>query len=173
MAHIVIEGDFPSQLPVREDGTPFPFSMATQSAAIFADTRTELVAQLVEGYDELPEDSEGDDTAMWLRYKASVALANMHQQVVAADAANAGIFDPSVEDEDTLTTIFTDRSEKIDEIASWDRTFPLVLVASGYAPYTTTPRPAGNILWMDPYTETTFLDSVESLGLAEVFATEG
>ncbi|MCC3299824.1 hypothetical protein [Arthrobacter caoxuetaonis] len=172
MSHVVIEGTFPAELPVREDGTPFPFSMATQSAAVFAETRTELVAQLVEGYDELPVTGEGDDTALWLRYKAAVALANMHQQVLAGDAVNAGTFDPSVEDEDTLTTIFTDRSEKIDEIPSWDRDLPLVLVASGFAPYTTTPRPAGNVLWIDPYTEKTFLDGVQALGLAEIFAAE-
>ncbi|MGK3708581.1 hypothetical protein [Arthrobacter sp. IK3] len=172
MSKIVIEGTFPAQLPVREDGTAYPFSMATQSAAVFADTRTDLVSYLVDGYEELPADTEGDDTAMWLRYKASVALANLHQQVLAADATNAGTFDPSVETEDTLTTIFTDRSEKIDEIASWDREFPLVLVASGYAPYTTTPRPSGNVQWLDPYTEKTFLESVQTIGLAEVFAAE-
>lgn len=172
MSHVVIEGTFPAELPTREDGTPFPFSMATQSVAVFAETRTELVAHLVEGYDKLPASGEGDDTALWLRYKASVALANMHQQILAADAANAGTFDPSVEDEDTLTTIFSDRQEKIDEISSWDRDLALVLVASGYAPYTTTPRPGGNILWIDPYTEKTFLDGVQSLGLAEIFAAE-
>lgn len=172
MSIVIVEGSFPDQLPVLEDGSRFPFSMATETAAVFAETRTELIGHLIDGYADLPESTEGDDTAMWIRYKAAVDLAGIHQQVVAAEAANAGSFDPSVEDEDTLTTIFTPRSEKIDEIASWDRSFPLVLVASGYAPYTTTVRPTGNVLWVDPYTEKTFLDTVEGLGLIEVFVQE-
>lgn len=172
MTHIVVEGSFPDQLPHRTDGSAFPFSMATENAAVFAETRTELVGHLIDGYADLPESTDGDDTAMWIRYKAAVEIAGLHQQVLTAEAVNTGSFDPTVEDEDTLTSIFTPRSEKIDEIASWDRSFPLVLVASGYAPYTTTVRPTGNVLWVDPYTEKTFLESLEGLGLIEVFVQE-
>lgn len=169
MTTLTIDGPLPEQLPLREDGTQFPFAMSVQDRAIFADTRTELTGQLIEGYDQLTTDGTGDEEALWARYKSSVEVANALQQVLAADATEKGTFDPSVETEDTLTTMFTDRAERIDDVGSWDHTVPLVLVATDYAPYTATAKPAGNVLWADPYTETTYLDSLTQLGVVELY----
>ncbi|WP_026535900.1 hypothetical protein [Arthrobacter sp. H14] len=168
MSTLIIEGPL-EQLPVREDGSPYPFSLTQQNQAIFADTRTELTGHLIEGYANLPGGEEGDTEALYIRYQSAVAVANALQPVLAGDATNNGTFDPSVESEDTLTALFADRSEKIDDVGSWDHEVPLVLVATDFAPYTSAPKPEGNVLLVNPYTETTYLDSLSELGVVELF----
>lgn len=173
MASITLEGALPETLPVREDGTPFPFVLAWEDKAVLAETRTELTAELIEGYADLPETEEGDTEALYARYRTSVQIANTLQQVLAAHAAEQGTFDPSTQSEDVLTAIFTDRSEKIDEIAEWtNKDVPLVLVATEYAPYATATKPSGNVLWVDPFTETTFLQTLSDIGIVELFVNE-
>ncbi len=65
---------------------------------------------------------------------AVISLIITLQQVLAANAMEESTFDPSQESEDVLTALFTDRSEKIDEITEWKSEVPPVLVASSYAP---------------------------------------
>lgn len=169
MASITIDGTLPDQLPVREDGSQFPFALAWDDRAVLAETRTELTAAVIDGYADLPEGEEGDTQALFARYESTVQIANTMQQVLAARAAEEGTFDPSVESEDVLTALFTDRGQKIDEIAEWTHSVPLVLVATEYAPYTSATRPAGNVSFLDPYTETTYLDSLSGLGVIELY----
>lgn len=174
MASITIdfEDTLPDSLPVREDGSIYPFGLVWGNRAVLADTRTELTEEIIEGYADLPEGEEGDTEALYARYRTSVHFANSMQQVLAANATEEGTFDPSVESEDVLTALFTDRSQKIDEIAEWKHQVPLVLVATEYAPYGTTPKPAGNVLCIDPFNETTFLDTLSELGIVELLVNE-
>lgn len=173
MASITIEGALPDTLPLREDGTAYPFALAWDDRAVLAETRTELTAELIEGYADLPKTEEGDTEALYARYRAAVHIANSLQQVLAAKATEEGTFDPSLQSEDTLTALFTDRAEKIDEIAEWtNKDVPLVLVATEYAPYATATKPTGNVLWVNPFTETTFLDSLSTLGFVEFFVND-
>lgn len=167
------DGALPETLPARADGTEYPFAMAWGDRAVLADSRTELTAQIIEGYADIPSGEEGDIDALYARYKTAVHFANNMQQIVAAHATEEGTFDPSVESEDVLTSIFTDRSQKIDEITEWNHTVPLVLVASEYAPYGTATRPGGNVQWLDPFTETTFLASLADTGIVELVCNEG
>lgn len=173
MASLTIEGALPDTLPVREDGTAYPFALAWEDKAVLAETRTELTAELIEGYADLPATEEGDTEALYARYRTSVQIANTLQQVLAANATEEGKFDPSLQSEDTLTAIFTDRAEKIDEIAEWTNAdVPLVLVATEYAPYGTAAKPSGNVLFIDPFTETTFLDTLSEIGIVELLVNE-
>lgn len=64
---------------------------------------------------------------------------------------------------DVLTAIFTE----------WTNAdVPLVLVATEYAPYGTAVKPAGNVMWVDPFTETTFLDTLSEIGIVELLVNE-
>lgn len=173
MTTLTLTGDLPAQLPAREDGSQYPFALAFGDKVVLAETRTELTAEVIDGYADIQDGEEGDGEALWARYNAAVHFATTLQQVLAANAVEAGTFDPSQESEDTLTALFTPRSEKIDEISEWKGAVPLVLVASNYAPYTGSAKPAGNVMWIDPYTETTFLEGLDSLGIAELYVHEG
>lgn len=173
MATMTLEGTLPETIPVNPvDGEAFPFAMAFNDAVVLAETRSELTAELIEGYAEIPETEAGNEQALIARYLSCVDIANTTQGLVAGQAAEAGTFDAAAETEDALTALFTDKAEKIDEITEWSHKVPLVLVASGYAPYTSTPRPAGNVLWLDPFTETTYLDSLANTGLIELAVQE-
>jgi hypothetical protein len=79
---------------------------------------------------------------------------------------------PEAETEDTLIALSMDKWEMFDEIAEWNHKVPLVLVATGYAPYNSTPRPTGNVLWLDPFTETTYLETLAEIGLIELMVRE-
>ena len=43
---------------------------------------------------------------------------------------------------------------------------PLVLIETDYEPFTQRPLPTGNIAWLNPYTEETFLESLDVAGVA-------
>lgn len=172
MASIILEGDLPDTMPTREDGSSFPFAMAYQDRAVLADTRTELVADLIKDYADLPDSDEGNADALVARFETGVHVADQFQQIIAAQHVEEGKFDTKVESEDTLTAIFTPRREKLGEIAPWTHVVPLVLISTDYAPFTEVPAPEGNILWVNPYTETTFLNTLNDLGVIELFINE-
>lgn len=172
MASIILEGTLPDTLPTREDGTGFPFAMAYQDRAVLAETRTELVSDLIKEYADLPDTEDGNADALVARYESVVHVADQFQQIIAAQHVEEGKFDTKVESEETLTAIFTPRREKLGEIAPWNHVVPLVLISTDYAPFTEVPAPEGNILWVNPYTETTFLNTLNDLGVIELFISE-
>lgn len=162
MALLTLSGALPDALPVRDDGTDYAFAMVHENRVILADSRAELTGYLT---GIRPDDNEGD--ALFTRYLACVNFANMLQPRLAAAADEAGVFSAQTAAESVLSALFTDRYEKVDNFTKWTQDVPLVLVASGYAPYTGNARPAGNIIWLDPFTDETFLDSLSAAGVIE------
>lgn len=162
----------PEVLPVHEDGTPYAFAAFLGDDLIMGDSRTDIVAGIIDGYGDIPDTEEGHLEALVARYEFAVVTADIHQQIIAAEKLNSGEFDHTVEDEGTLTSILSSRRERLPEMASWDHTVPLVLVGTDYAPYTTLPRPSGNVLWIDPFNETTLLETLESLELLNLHVHE-
>ena len=55
-------------------------------------------------------------------------------------------------------------------ITLWDAAVPLVLSAHDYRPEGELARPTGNIIWLDPRDEATFLESLASAGLVRLAA---
>lgn len=161
MALLTLSGTLPEALPVRDDGTDYPFAMVHENRVTFADTRAELVGYLTGGQ---PCD---DGDALFTRYLACVSYANKLQPRLAAAADEAGVFSAQTASESVLTALFEDRYKKVDNFTKWNQEVPLVLVASGYAPYTGNPRPSGNIIWLDPFTDETFLDTLSAAGVIE------
>ncbi|MEH0110719.1 hypothetical protein V6N00_13495 [Tersicoccus sp. MR15.9] len=169
MSYLIVDAETAlTEVPTREDGTVYPFVMLTPAQTVLADTRTELVATLIGGYDQHPEGEDGDDAALLDRYRFAVQVAGAHQQVLAAEATEAGTFNPAVEKEETLTAIFSPRDERVLTPREWSHPVTLVLVAFDYAPYTGVDRPTGNVLWLDPHTETSLLEGLAGLGALTV-----
>lgn len=171
MAKTTIEGDL-LELPLREDGTQYQFAMLLPDETVLADTRTELVGSLIDAYEDIPEGADGDEEALVARHEFACLIAHLQQQHVLGEAALEGRFDPSVESEDTLTAFLSPRTEPIRDVKEWKHELPLVLVALHYAPYTQENAPTGNVKFIDPYTETTLLDTLGGLGVLEVLAHE-
>lgn len=172
MASVIISGDLPELLPEHEDGTPFPFCLAREDRLVLADTRTELVEDLIEGYADLPHTEAGNDDALYMRYVSVTDVADQIQQIIAAQAANEGTFDHTVESEENLTAIFTPRTKKISDFSPWNHVVPLILISTDYAPFKSDPVPEGNIKFLNPFTETTYLDTLSELGVIELHVNE-
>lgn len=168
MASITIDGPL-TDVPAHEDGSPYAFALANAESTLFADTRTEVIADLLEGYGDIPEGEEGDNMALIARHESALVLASRLQEMLAASAVNEGRWDHANASEDVLTAIFTPRSEGVVfDGQEWTEPVPLVLVSTSFAPVTERPRIEGNVLWIDPFTETTFLQTLGEAGLIDM-----
>lgn len=125
----------------------------------YGDSRTAIVDQLY------PEHlaAQTAEEKFQVRLDALVQLATIAQTEIATTL-------DLPDDEDFLTALFHDRATTTLVFDEWDvQGCPLFLIATGYAPYSEIPRPAGEeIVWLDPLNETTFLSALEALGLVEL-----
>lgn len=165
------------EVPEYPEGGPWPLAMlfigdGGEPKTALSDTHTALLGALIPKYLDLPETPEGHDSALVARYEHAVALANSIQGDLAAQAADAGHFDPASESEDVLTAIFTEKTEAFTGVPAadgelnlaWEHEVPLVLIDTDYAPYTARTRPTGRTVWLNPSTEVEYLASLAELG---------
>jgi len=126
---------------------------------VSGDSISTIIDSLIDGHSEM--DDSGQLVA---RLDALAELLTIQQAAAIADA------DVSQLDEDDLDLLLHDRTTQVADIAEWALEIPLYLLAQSYEPYTDTPRPAGEtIVWLDAIDERTFVDSLVSAGLAELF----
>ncbi len=127
----------------------------TNAGITEAQTASELVDELIDGHSEA-----NDDQRLLLRARFLAEHANAVQATILADVAHHYELD-----EDALTVLLHDRDRETIAFDRWDSDIPLLLITTGYMPFTDRPRPAGDsILWLDPSTETSFLRSISSIG---------
>lgn len=159
--------------PLKDDGSKYPYLLIHESTATFADSATELVGSIIPDYDDLlgrPNDAETIEAALGMRYDQAVSVATAVQAGKIFLASEAGEFDLSDTDEETLTALLCERTipytglstEPADQL-QWNHTVPLVLIDVDYAPFTDRPRPTGRILWVRPSIETAYLESLDDL----------
>lgn len=141
------------------DEARFALLMAGTAETVFAETRSGITDQVVSGHAE----ADSDEDRLALRSGFLSELAAHVQSAVLSSVGTEGL------DEDALTVLMHDRATDVVELGTWDSDLPLLLIATGYAPYTDIPAPTGDtVLWLDPATETTFLDSLARAGAAEL-----
>lgn len=141
------------------DGARFALLMSGSADVVFAETRSGITDLVVAGHGE----ADSDEDRVGLRSDFLAELAAHVQGAVLSSVGTGGL------DEDALTVLLHDRATDVVELEEWDSNVPLLLMATGYAPYTDVPAPVGDtILWLDPATETTFLDSLARAGVAEL-----
>lgn len=122
-----------------------------------AETMTELTARLIDGYD--PGDAE---RALVARFDHLAGVAGAMQALILSDSSAMETLS-----DDDLNIALVDK-RLFAEPVTWTAQMPLIVLATGYAPYTSTPLPKGNIVALDPYSERTFLQSFVALGLAKL-----
>ena len=152
----------------------WPFLMAHGDQITWADTRSELVAALIDGYDEIADSPDGVTEATWARYRQTMAVTADVQASILADATDKGAFDPeqlaaTPEGETILTALMVERTVPFTELVEWTFEVPLVLIESDYAPFTDRARPDGRIIWIDPSDERRYLESLERVQRVRVF----
>lgn len=176
MAAVVVRnsraGQEPPPPPTHEDGTLYPYAMfySGYKFIAYADSPGDLLSELVSGYAE--RDDEG-------RLRARIALA-VDAQIAAQARINADLNEQTWDglSEQEKTVLQSPRFEQ-PSVDVWSSSVPLVLVDTGYAPYTRLDRPISgiadvvnppNIWWIRPLDEWEFLVSlaaVDYIGLQE------
>lgn len=156
--------------PTRPDGTEWAHVMLLHDGSmVHADTPTEVLDELMPGYARL--DESGRRTAR-IGHAERLAAAAQEAKIAAAEAS--GDLDPTDPDAAGLMVVLrASRSEVLSfetdeapgESAPWLGEPTLVLVTTTYAPHTGAPRVGGNVAWLDPDTEESYLESLRSTGL--------
>lgn len=136
---------------------------------IFADSAEEVIMELIPGYEEASAKKRKG-----LRQRHAEGVAAVVQKVLIAQAQDAGIItdDPSHQElvricnVDKSVSLGLENPKKPGDAADWIPPFPLVLVATNYAPHTEYPAIGGNVVWIDPSTADNYLTS---LGDSRIF----
>jgi hypothetical protein len=180
--------------PERPDGGPWPYAAVTLSGdTYFADSVTEIIEATLPGYADLKfvDDAgnvelidEGNDVALVMRYDDLIGYATGLQESLVGTAIERANFDPTSVSEDVLTALFAERIVPFEGVPysddvndervnlEWELEVPLVLITSDYVPFTERPAPTGNIIWLDPTTELTYLRSLDRLGVMKLLVSE-
>lgn len=155
-----------NEILVHNDGASFPFAMLVVhdgvEKTVFADTRTDLFAFFMPGYDALAH----WEAEQWLQDFAVQTAARLQHNAVEDSGADPRKFTLGQQ-----LAVHGTREEPL-PITSWsmDQPFPLFLVSTAYAPYSYDPLPAGsNIVVLDPQNETVLLESLERAGMIRLF----
>ncbi len=168
--------------------------VAMNGVTYFSDTATEIIEATLEGYKELRHEDRngepeffdvGDDLALIARYDDLVRYSTALQESILATAIERDGFDPASVSEEVLTTLIAERIVPFEGIPlsdqpgdqrvdlEWNQPVPLVLIASDYLPFTERQVPTGNIIWLDPTTELTYLRSLNSVGVLSMLTGDG
>lgn len=167
-------GSKPPAPPLKEDGSLYAFRCHFNSGAniAFTDELEELVNLVIPDYTNLSEEEK--DLAR-LRFLKG-------QRTMAAAAIVADLKEGEVNEQEYQVLLDNAPSGwGANGLDLWSSEVPLVLVAQDYAPYTQTPRPLSglgdaaapaNILWLDALNASTFLESLNNLGLITISQTK-
>lgn len=160
-------GSKPPAPPVKEDGGLYAFRCHFNSGEhiAFADTLEELVGLFIPGYSEKSVEDKDFERLKFLKGQRTMAAAS-----VVADLHEGQVSEQEYQ-------VLLDSSPSgwgANGLDLWTSQVPLVLVAQDYAPYTEVPRPisglgdavaASNLIWLDALNDSTFLESLNGIGL--------
>lgn len=146
----------------------------TDGSDIQADSRSAIVDALIPAHGTVPDGETHDAIRIGLRNDYLARVAETAQAVIVASLTEQSPDAVAAFDDDARTALFHDRFGEALEISDWDSDVPLFVLASNYAPYTERPRPTGeHVVFLDPATETTFIDSLKAAGIAELYVLAG
>lgn len=149
-----------NQRPAHPDGRDWlVIWLSSEGGIIFADTISDVVGELVPGYNDFVDDDVDEDPYLHARIDVIAPLAAQAQALVLADLAERGLRLSEAELNAALAN-----KELPYPLDKWTQDEPLVLLTTAYAPFSDVLRPAGNVLWLDPSNETAFLAALRVLG---------
>jgi hypothetical protein len=143
----------PIHQATRPDGTRYRYEMICNggSQRAYADSMTELIGALIPDYVPM---TDNESNVARLRYSKNLEAALQAQFLMA---------DPDAVTDEQRDVLLTSRRDPLN-IDHWDANVPLVAVTIDYEPYYPLPQPTGNVVWIDPSDEATFLYSLNDLG---------
>jgi len=172
----------PDPPPLPEGGgAPFRWGMRLPGQFeeyAYVSTESELVAVLIGRPEYVYFDQQ---SALVARIKYGIgtqcwqqARLNMLAQTVLDDWTDAEPWQRSVLAGSRATQPHGWPIKTVDLVDRWDCRIPLILVSTGFEPYSEVPAPVGEIWWIDVIEDSTLLGSLEAypFGLIDVFPIE-
>jgi len=167
-------GDGEVAPPTHDDDTRYPYAMyySGEKFLAYADTPGDLLGVLIEGYAEM-DDTEQLSARIRLAIDAQVAT---QAQIVTSEEFEAAFRALGTAEQDLVLA----PRHKQPVVAFWDSLVPLVLVETGYAPYTDLDKPISgisdvadppNLYFLRPQEEWEFLVSLDRAGFVRVLET--
>lgn len=163
--------------PTRPDGTEWAHVMLLHDGSqVHADTPAEVLGELMPGYERLDDEQR---RLARIGHAERLALAAQEAKIAAATAS--GNLDPLDPDAGGLMVVLRSaRSEALQfedddapgEPMPWLGSPELVLVTTSYAPHGDVPRVEGNVQWLDPETDESYLASLRDTGLFSYWAAD-
>ncbi len=138
-------------------------------STVYADTATEVLEEMLPGYGSLDEAAQ-----FGARTRHARRVAEFIQRLQIDRAVAAGLFDEADPQLAALVHILTtDKALSLTlelpdapgEVADWLPVVPLVLLTTSYAPHTQYPRIGGNVVWLDPASEASYLAGLHRTGI--------
>lgn len=125
-----------------------------------AESRTALIDLLIPGYSALDASAKDEN-----RYSYLVAVGNIAQGRLLADAVNNGRIDMADLSQAEIDALLNTSREGPVEWGEWALEVPLVVLPETYAGR---PKPTGNVIFLSGENETVMLESLAKLGAIEV-----
>lgn len=168
MSSLTISENYDPVTHRNEFGLPFKYAIiGTEDQIFLADTVSECVAGLIDGYADLPDTPQGDDQATILRHNYMIQVASILQaRVLAHEVFRKGYQLDDDPDHDAVAVLLTDRNVFV-SIEEWNHQVPLVMLRTDYEPYTAEQLPTGNLIWLDPSDEMKFLATLNDAAVIE------
>lgn len=156
-----------TELPQDENGSPWPFILIREDTAYLAHSRTELVGALIDGYEDIPHTSAGDEEALLARIDVAVEVASALQGAASAFATNeSGVnFEEFPE---LAELVFTPKEVALDIEGGYQYDLPLYVVTSTYDAAKKNVPEGESVIVIDPSDETTLLSSLAATGICSL-----
>lgn len=173
-------GEAPTS-PVHEDGTRYPYAMHFDGGKYigYADSPAELLGLLINGYADL--DPQGQQEA---RIRLAIGVQTVVQAAINAEAMSSDAWEELSDEERAILN-----GPRYEQPHGWgdpegmgdvweSEDVPLVLVETGYAPYSDIDKPISgiadvlnppNIYWLRPVDEFEFLTSIANTGHIDLY----
>lgn len=167
---ITPDQDMEAGLPAHaEEDEDWVYAIVTATGTThLSDSASELIGIGLDGYPVTVETDDDATAALEMRYDDLLGYAAHFQRFLVAAAQENDVVNLVEVDDETLTTMLQERSIPFSG-PSWTFPVPLVLLVTDYTPYTTIPAPQGNLVWLDPSTELTYLQSLDRVGAVKLF----
>lgn len=165
----------PDEHPVNPDtGRFYRYGMVTaHGLTAYGQTWRELCEALIDGYgaDEIRARLEADGVPpdeMASRFRIESATRRIMYALKVQVWLQAQI---NADHQDEVTALGDPSREVMyasrvgqPDISAWDEDIPLVLVAYQYEPYGQKPKPEGNIIWLNPFSDEALIRSLHDAG---------
>ncbi len=169
--------DPPPEPPASKTGQSYRYELTYNAdhRRAYADNLTELCGALIEGYDpdEITQrlvDEDVPDEQLEALVTGELDELRIVHSVGIQVRLQAEINAQAPIDQLPPNQLQLLRGDRVTQplIDSWESDVPLVLSAHDYQPNGDKPRPTGNIIWLEPRDEATYISSLEAAGLVRL-----